>query len=503
MRYRQTIIFLVLAAIGLWPCPGMGREGRLAVLPMEDLSLGGNGLNMAITQQVRDGAVARGWEVVSEEEIIVFMVKNRVRWLGHLGSKYVRRLQEQLGVDYLLLGSVNQRRDQPPYALGLTLQMVRSADGRIVWADNTELSGADEIGLLGVSQPRDMAAMEAMVVARALAELPAVAAAQGRPVARRQTIESVTLGPEILRPGDMVQCRLTVGAAAAGRDGSAVTLYVDGQRLETTYQKDENSFVASWPATATQERCQVSAVLTRPGGVDQEVLVGSYLVDDRAPHLTLQLKGQELNGMVVLQKNVVIVPVMQQPEPISRWQMSVRDKEGVEVMSDAGRHGLPDRFAWWGQAKTGSLVADGYYTIMLQVWDRAGNSATAQEAIRVVRREPKMVVAMQERDNSLALKLEYDGEIPLAYWRLEVLDQNGEMVSESSGTEVTDGLSLPLAAVAGRTLSYRLYAQDMLGNRLCREVAAMDPLQEEKAPAEEEEFLAEKVVEEQIWSADF
>ncbi|MBU0682463.1 MAG: hypothetical protein KKD73_13680 [Proteobacteria bacterium] len=505
MRYRKTFILLLLMLTTLHPHVGFSQGVKVAVMPMEDLSRGGNGLNLAITQRLSDGMAAKGFAMADQNEVITFMVKNRVRWLGYLGSQYVRRLHDDLGVEYLLLGSVNQRRVKKPFALGLTLQLIRTGDAQIIWAQSTELSGADEIGLLGLSQPQDMDEMEEMVVRRALLTIPADFQ-HGRPLDIRETIESVEMGPEILKPGDMVLCRIKLGVLPASLFYTSVSLYVDERIIEASYHEDENSFVASWPAALKNERYPVMAAISRPGVANQEVLIGSYLVDNQIPALTLQLKGQELNGIVVLQKNVAIVPLMKNPEPISRWLMTVRDKDGVEIMNDEGWDSLPDRFSWWGQAKNGALVGDGFYTINLTVWDRAGNKAFAEEAIRVIRREPKIVVAMKEQENSLALNLEYDGEIPLAYWRLEIQNQNGDIISESSGTESTGSLMMPLAAVAGQNMSYRLYAQDMLGNRLRRNVAALVPVEEKKTEGESD-FFADKEVNKmalrEIWVEDF
>ncbi len=505
MPSRRTFILLLLIAACLLPQVGFSQVGRIAVLPLEDLSQGANGLNLAITRQVRESMASKGFSMMDHEEVISFMVKNRVRWLGHLSSQYIRRLHDECGVGYLLLGSVNQRREKRPFALGLTLQLIRTGDAQIIWASSAELCGADEIGLLGLSDPQGMAEMEAMVVDKALLTIPENLH-HGRPLDIRDRIESVFMEPEILKPGDMVHCRIKLGASPASLFDTSVSIFVDERIVEALYYKGENSFVASWPAAFKNQRYPVSIAISRPGTGDQEVLVGSYLVDGQVPAVALHLKGQELNGIIVLQKKVTIMAVMKNPEPIRRWLMTVRDENGVEIMADDGQDGLPPRFSWWGQAQNGALVVDGFYTIDLTVWDRAGNSASAEQAIRVIRQEPKMELAMKEQENSLALNLEYDGEIPLAYWRLEIQNQDGDIISESSGTEDTASLMLPLATIGDQNISYRLYAQDMLGNRLRRDVVALVPV-EEKEKEGDAGFFAETGGEEmalrEIWTEDF
>ena len=240
--------------------------------------------------------------MVKHEEVIDFMVKNRVRWLGHLGSQYIRRLHDDFDVDYLLLGSVNQRRDKKPFALGLTLQLIRTGDAQIIWAESSQVCGADEIGLLGLSDPQGMEEMEDMLVAKALLTIPEDLQGYSRPLDVRDSIETFFMEPEILKPGDMVHCRIKLGASPASLFNTTVSILVDERIIPAHNYEGENSYVASWPAAAINQRYPVSIVISRPGAGEQEVLVGSYLVDGQVPEVALHLKGQELNGIVVLQK---------------------------------------------------------------------------------------------------------------------------------------------------------------------------------------------------------
>ncbi len=510
MPRRFSCIVLLVAATLLLVSPAVhSRQSRIAVLPMEDLSRGGNGLNYGVTQLVRDNLASRDLAVLGRDEVLAFMVKNRVRWLGHLGSRYIRRLHDDLGVDYALLGSVNQRRDTKPYVLGLTLQLIRTEDARLVWAHSVELCDADEIGLLGLAGSQDLQEMERLVVGKALQGLAADLRQYGGPLDIQEGVESVFLGPEIVRPGEEVSCRITLSLSASQLYNTTVSVFVDERIVEARYSSVDNSFQAVWNAAPADGHYPVQVAISRPGQLDKEVLVGGYQVDGLAPSLALQVKGQELNGVVVLRKKIDMIPLLKNPEPISRWRMSVRDEEGLVVMGDDGRAGLPGRFSWWGQAKSGALVPDGFYTIELEVWDRVGNKGAARQTIQVIRQEPEMQVALNEQDDKVVVHLNYAGQIPLDYWRLEIRDKEGGLISESSGTEAPEGLELALAAMPSGKISYHLYAQDMLGNRLLRQVDAMVPLAGE-ASDEGGDFLAEAVAEErskvmarQVWTEDF
>lgn len=509
-RRFSCIVLLLAATLLLVPAAAHSRQSRIAVLPMEDLSRGGNGLNYGVTQLVMDNLAARDLAVLDQDEVLAFMVKNRVRWLGHLGSRYIRRLHDDLEVDYALLGSVNQRRDSKPYVLGLTLQLIRTADARLVWARSVELCDADEIGLLGLAGSQDLQEMERLVVGKALQSLAADPRHYGGPLDIQEGVDSVFLEPEIVRPGAEVSCRITLNMSSSRLYNTTVSVFVDERIIEARYSRVDNSFLASWQAAAADGRYPVQVAISRPGQLDKEVLVGGYQVDGLAPKPALQVKGQELGGVVVLRKKIDMIPLLQNPEPISRWRMSVRDEKGAVVMGDDGRAGLPGRFSWWGQAKSGALVPDGFYTIELEVWDRVGNRGAARQTIQVIRQEPEMQVALNELDDKMVVNLNYAGKIPLDYWHLEIRDKEGEVISESSGTEAPDGLEFALAAMPQGKISYHLYAQDMLGNRLTRQIDAMVPLAGEAS--EGGDFLADaeavteessKVMARQVWTEDF
>ncbi|MHB8223336.1 MAG: hypothetical protein ACYDHV_10895, partial [Desulfurivibrionaceae bacterium] len=106
---------------------------QMAVMPVEDLSQGDNGLNPSMTNRLREVLIRKGYTVVEEKRIIDFMAKKRIRRVGSLDSNNILRLRQELGIEYLLLGSVNQLRDKEPAALGISLQIIRANDAKMIW----------------------------------------------------------------------------------------------------------------------------------------------------------------------------------------------------------------------------------------------------------------------------------------------------------------------------------------------------------------------------------
>lgn len=507
MNHAKTCILTLLSAMLLLASVCHASGSRIALLPVEDLSQGGNGVNFNTTHILRDILREKGFTVTPHGDVISFMVKHRVRWLGYMNSADIRRLQEKLQVDYLLLGSIGQRRQSPAMAMSLHLQLIRTTDARIIWSSTAEFSNNNKINLLGLGSAMSMEDMERQVAQKAMAAIPGNHG-QEPPVESSLAIESVHLTPQIVQPGTLIHCKIKLSGVPATLEKTSISFFIDNHIIDSTYNATENGFLASWPAGNINKRTMVTASITRNQTTSREIVVGQYCVDGTSPIINLQIKGQELDGIVILQKQIQILPTLRHPEPISRWQMTVQDANGNEVMGDNGSHGLPPQFSWWGQSKNGSLVPDGFYSVSLTVWDRADNSSSTQEAIQVMRTEPNMILTMAKQETHLAINLEYEGEIPLAYWRLQIRNKSGGIIAEKNGTEPSGILLLPLPATVTKNISYRLYAQDMLGNRLQREVDTVSLAAEDNIePLPERDFLTglkgNQMAQGELWAEDF
>lgn len=510
MSYSKLLILLSWLAVTLLTTPvSRCYAMTIAVLPVEDLSQGDNGLNLAITRTLEELLADKGFSVSSQNEVVNFMVKNRVRWLGLLSSPYVRRIQEQLQVDYLLLGSISQQRTAPPFALNLNLQLIRTKDSRIIWSTTTEQSDVNKVSILALSTLRDKAEIEYQVANDALETIP-VATEKDLPIAQQTHIESVKLSPKIVKPGEKVHCQIKLSSTITDQTGTTVSIFVGEQIIEAQYDSQASAFLASWLSESANKKYIVTATISADKQTGREIIIGNYRVDSQPPLLKLLVKGQEIDGLVILQKQVRIIPALQSPEPISRWQLTVHDAEGRQLVNETGSKLLPPQFTWWGQEQNGSQVKDGLYSIELSIWDRAGNLASSQESIKVFRKKPEMTIAMKKQPHTLAVALNYDGEVPLAYWRLQVRDKDGTILAERSGSEESNKIILPLKMASQKSLKYRVYAQDMLGNYIQKDLTPKTNKKRKNQTNEKDDdgnFLAsvgdQKITGEEVWAEDF
>ena len=472
---------------------------QLAVIPVEDLSLGDNGLNPSMTSRLREALVRKGYAVVEEKRIIDFMAKNRIRRVGSLDSNNILRLRQELGIDYLLLGSVNQLREKEPAALGISLQIINASDAKMVWAGGAQLCRADVRKFLGLAEPQNLSEIEDIVVARAMEimphNLPAISEA-----ARENLAEEIHLRPEVVKPGETMRCRIRFSESNAKQAEVSVSVVVSGKVIEAVYLPQEQYYEAVWPAIGKDGRYPVSVSINRGQQGRKNVFAGSFLVDGQPPEVVLSLLGQELDGEVVLRRQLTINPVLKEPEPITTWNIGILDASGQIVKTESGRGNLPGRFSWWGQRQDGVLAEDGLYSVQVEVWDRAGNNAVASEKFRVLRKRPELTIVTEKKDGEIQVDLSYDGKVPLAFWRVELRSGSGTILQEKNGEKLPVRFMVPFSNENDK-ISCRIYGQDVLGNKMRQVIENIISLKPGGDKAGDQ--AGEKGAEGNGWSVDF
>jgi hypothetical protein len=209
----------------------------VAVFPVADLSKGDNSVNYQLTEQFTDILEESGVETVPLDRVIAFMAKNRVRWLGYLETATVLKARADMGVDLIFLCTVSQRKSRGIPSLGLSMQLLRAVDGKVVWADFQGRSLADEQRLLGLNQPASLAELQEIVAGEFTRHLPADLEEIAVPpegteeeMARQPKIEIVNLGPKYIRPGEQIKCAVRVVTVSDAYEAPEVFIKV-GSRV--------------------------------------------------------------------------------------------------------------------------------------------------------------------------------------------------------------------------------------------------------------------------------
>jgi len=450
------MVFLLMAV------PSLATAGRMALMPLADLSRGVNSVDLSLTDRLHRELENRGFEMIPQEEVLAFMERHRIRWTGYLDRFHVLELNRELGADLVLLGTVTQWGGMAD-SVGVALYLIKVEGYQLVWSRVVAYSVQDVKRVLGLGEARDLEDLLPRVFDHLLATLPnGVRRYAGRlPVC---DVAGVLVSPRYVRSGEEMTC--TVKLRCMGEEPEYVYLRVDGQKDVIPMVPSGRGFVATWKAPKEEGRFPLSLVMewNHGSGRKREMFLSSFWVDDHPPRFALELKkGLRLGDQVVFRHHIVMVPRFSQPEALSRWAIQILDDKGTKVVDEHGDGNLPRVLVWRGQT-SGGTAQDGEYILVLKVWDRAGNMAQDSKKV-VLRRTPPRVVMEALKDGS---KVKVDvrrvgGEVPLSYWRLVVKDRKGDVLKEVEGEKLPYSLELP--ANGDKELVYNLEVRDVLGNR--------------------------------------
>lgn len=485
MLHRFGVVIALVCCAG-WPIAAHAAAtvpAQVAVFPLQELGAGRNEVNLPVTRALTDKLAARGNEITSHETVIAFMAHNRIRTVGYLESFHISRVRQELGVAFVLLGTVSQQKERPQPSLGVTLQLVRTSDARTIWSYVGHFSVGDERRVLGIGEPRSVADLQQLLLEDILGRWPweVVREAQQAGVIN---IDAFTLEPALVRPGGEINSRVRLRNAWLPGRAPRVFFKADDQLHAAKAAADGSTYEATWISGEKDGRFPVTLILEWPlYGRSETALLGAYLVDGTPPLFEIELRGTQLfQGTPTFRNELVIMPRPLVRKQLERWRLAFRDDAGKLLGADEGTGNLPERFIWKGRRGDGYMAEDGDYEVVIEAWDRAGNMATASRQVALRRSMPGIELAVTRSGQEMVVDLESAGKVPLAYWRMEMWTKEGKILGEAEGQELPAkiGIELPDAGEDAEIEGY-LVVKDVLGNLSRRKVG--DLFQRAAAPA--------------------
>jgi hypothetical protein len=115
----------------------------------------------SIAAAVEAALRARGVEIVTGEPIAGFLAAHRLRFTGAVPGEAAAGAATELGVDALLVTSLEAWTATGTPRIGLGMRLVSAeAQPRVLWADGVALAGDDAPGLFGLGLVRSMTALQ-------------------------------------------------------------------------------------------------------------------------------------------------------------------------------------------------------------------------------------------------------------------------------------------------------------------------------------------------------
>ena len=136
--------------------PRSRSDSTIAVLPPENLS----GARVPL-DELREAMLAAlksaGLETLSEDALGGFMARHRMRYTGGLPSVLGQALEEETGVDAVLIATVEQHLDVIPPRLAIVARLVTTGGkGTILWTDDYAHAGNQSVTVFEVGRVNDI-----------------------------------------------------------------------------------------------------------------------------------------------------------------------------------------------------------------------------------------------------------------------------------------------------------------------------------------------------------
>jgi TolB-like protein len=449
----------------------------VAVFPFQELGEGRNDANLYFSGILAQRLVNSGNEIIGLDTVIDFMSNNRIRTVGYLETLNISQVRRDLGAAFVLLGTVSQRKEKPEPSMGLTLNLVRTSDARTVWTYVGSVSTGEERRVLGIGEPQSTNELQYLLLDEIVEQWPWQIINDAQQ-ARSINIDTALLEPKHVRPGDEVHGRVRFRGSWSAEQTPRVYFRADDQLYPATASADGIYFEATWIAGEENGRIPVNLFLKWPHYDRTEtLLMGDYLIDGTPPIFELDFRGTKLlEGVPVFTGKLVIVPRMIVRKAISRWRLafyySNEENDSVGEMDGIGN--LPRSFTWAGPSKLS--YGDGFYKVVLEAWDMAGNVASASRVVELKKGLPQVDLSLDRSGEEMIIDLEYDGKVPLRYWRLEMWTREGKILTQSEGKDLPVKIEVGLpGSDQDQEIRGILFYQDVFGAKVSRKVQELLP----------------------------
>ncbi|MDH3328092.1 MAG: hypothetical protein OEM01_02555 [Desulfobulbaceae bacterium] len=135
--------------------PIIGDDLLIAFLPMENLS-GTKAPLKDMETTFRTSLTGKGFRLLESDLLEQFRKKHRMRYTGGINANLSQALQEEMGVDAILITSLEAYNELNPSQISLISRLVTSGgQPEIIWMDSIGLSGDQSPGLLDLTLIRE------------------------------------------------------------------------------------------------------------------------------------------------------------------------------------------------------------------------------------------------------------------------------------------------------------------------------------------------------------
>ncbi|HCY19030.1 MAG TPA: hypothetical protein DHU69_04555 [Deltaproteobacteria bacterium] len=403
---------------------------NVAILPLENLSEDSAATGM-FREFIKKELNSKGWIHVKEEDTVEkFLAKRRIRYTGGITRVLAREMGKILGVDAVLVGSINQFSDtMGKVNVGVTARLIGTDDGSIIWADTLSYSGHDFEGILGFGIITSTNILGSKVAKGLMEDISDKTFTIKGTNLRPFELEKIEAQPTVVRGGDKVWIRIKM--LAISEEPVEVKAVIDNVEFELVLK--ETGGYEGYVAAPSAESVYPVSVIARDKADRAYIFdaTGKIVVDTTPPKIELNVSNKVFSPQK--KGSVLFTPRLMSVDDIDEWVIEIFDKEGNKVRSDRGYSKLPKGLIWRGETDKLNRVGDGEYVYKFTTKDVAGNETFLTDSVRVKNQPPAIKVDIDKVEDKVLFSFAYSHDENIKSWKLSILDRDGKTIQTMEG----------------------------------------------------------------------
>lgn len=403
---------------------------HIAILPFENLSENSTAAR-TLGEFLKKELSAKGWLNIKEGDIVEeFLAKRRIRYTGGITKVMAKEMGKTLGVDAVMVGSINQFSDLGDKVnVGVTVRLIGTNDGKMIWADTLSYTGHDFVGLLGLGYVASADVLGSRVVTDLIKEISDKSFMLNETGLSPFEIERIEVLPSVTREETKIWMRIKV--LSITEEPEEIKTIVDN--VETRFEKGKVDGYEGYIIAPSAEGIHPIAVVVvdKAGMLYTFDAVGKIIIDNTPPKIDVTVNRKifapQKKGFVLLSPKLMSI------DEIDEWIIEFFDKEGNKVRSDRGYGKLPKGLIWRGETDKFGRVEDGEYAYKFSVKDVAGNETIVTDSVRVKNNPPDIKINGNKVEDKVLFTFENTPYENIKSWKLSILDKEGKILQTFEG----------------------------------------------------------------------
>ncbi|MBU2520694.1 MAG: hypothetical protein KKD50_00525 [Proteobacteria bacterium] len=472
---RYILIFITFLFFPIqtsWPEDICGIK-TIAIIPFDNLSGENYSIAFNFNNSLYDYLNREKLHVINKDILEQFFIKRRIRNIGSINRAVIRELGNVLGVDAIIMGSINELSGDKNPEVDLSVQMVDTLDSSIIWMNSVSISGDDFATFLGIGKIRSIEKLVEIAIKDLFKGLP-------------KTFEGKKEKGMDMPPFEIVQARFypkvvkgdsQVGLMVEFREitEKPKQIYALVEDIKTPLISDGGNWFTGSCQSPIIEGTYILE-LHAYGEFDTLYVfdaMASLVVDNTPPLIDIISHNTFFSpNNDGVNDDVAFFPELLSTDSLKSWRFEVTDNEGKLVRAAEGGEELPTGLIWRGENNDFKQVNDGIYLAQLIVEDKAGHEGSTDKVMVILdRRSPEIEIFQGKiEENIITFDVKCNNISEIVEWSIAIYNQKDESLGAFCGKQ---NLPSILSCVVNNSIDdkeakffYSLTVRDAAGNML-------------------------------------